>query len=163
MDADDSKLYLDDFQEGQIIELGHKTISREEILAYATQYDPQPFHIDENAAKQSIYGGRIASGWHPVSLFMRLLVDGLLCRAASMGSPGVDEVRWLKPVRPGDTLRARGVVHAVIPSRSKPDRGILRTTYEMFNQDGERVLSMKGVGMFARRPEGRGRENTHAG
>ena len=100
-----------------------------------------------------MYGGLIASGWHTVSLFMRLLVDGLLCRAASMGSPGVDEVRWLKPVRPGDTLSARSIIHAVIPSRSKPDRGILRTTYEMFNQDGDRVLSMKGVGMFARRQE----------
>ena len=153
MDADLSQLYLEDFQVGQVVELGSTTITRDEILDFATQYDPQPFHVDEAAAEQSIYGGLIASGWHTVSLFMRLLVDGLLCRAASMGSPGVDEVRWLKPVRPGDTLLARGIIHAVIPSRSKPDRGILRTTYEMFNQDGDRVLSMKGVGMFARRQE----------
>jgi len=153
MDADLSQLYLEDFQVGQVVELGSTTITRDEILDFATQYDPQPFHVDEAAAEQSIYGGLIASGWHTVSLFMRLLVDGLLCRAASMGSPGVDEVRWLKPVRPGDTLSARSIIHAVIPSRSKPDRGILRTTYEMFNQDGDRVLSMKGVGMFARRQE----------
>ena len=153
MDAGVSQLYLEDFQVGQVVELGSTTITRDEILDFATQYDPQPFHVDEAAAEQSIYGGLIASGWHTVSLFMRLLVDGLLCRAASMGSPGVDEVRWLKPVRPGDTLSARSIIHAVIPSRSKPDRGILRTTYEMFNQDGDRVLSMKGVGMFARRQE----------
>jgi acyl dehydratase len=153
MDADLSQLYLEDFQVGQVVELGSTTITRDEILDFATQYDPQPFHVDEAAAEQSIYGGLIASGWHTVSLFMRLLVDGLLCQAASLGSPGVDEVRWLKPVRPGDTLSARSIIHAVIPSRSKPDRGILRTTYEMFNQDGDRVLSMKGVGMFARRQE----------
>ena len=85
---------------------------------------------------------------------MRLLADGLLANAASMGSPGVDEVRWLKPVRPGDTLSSRGVVNEVVPSRSKPDRGMLKTTYEMYNQNGEKVLSMKGLGMFARRPGG---------
>lgn len=152
MSADQAKIYLDDFHDGQIIDLGSCTVSREEIIAFASQYDPQPFHTDEEAAKESIYGGLIASGWHTVALFMRLLVDGLLSRAASMGSPGVDEVRWLKPVRPGDTLRARGVVLAVVPSRSKPDRGILRTSYEMFNQSGEQVLSIKGIGMFARRP-----------
>lgn len=152
MSADQAKIYLDDFHDGQIIDLGSCTVSREEIIAFASQYDPQPFHTDEEAAKESIYGGLIASGWHTVALFMRLLVDGLLSHAASMGSPGVDEVRWLKPVRPGDTLRARGVVLAVVPSRSKPDRGILRTSYEMFNQSGEQVLSIKGIGMFARRP-----------
>lgn len=151
MSADQAKIYLDDFHDGQIIDLGSCTVSREEIIAFASQYDPQPFHTDEEAAKESIYGGLIASGWHTVALFMRLLVDGLLSRAASMGSPGVDEVRWLKPVRPGDTLRARCVVLAVVPSRSKPDRGILRTSYEMFNQSGEQVLSIKGIGMFARR------------
>lgn len=152
MSADQAKIYLDDFHDGQIIDLGSRTVSREEIIEFASQYDPQPFHTDEEAAKESIYGGLIASGWHTVALFMRLLVDGLLSRAASMGSPGVDEVRWLKPVRPGDTLSARGVVLAVVPSRSKPDRGILRTSYEMFNQSGEQVLSIKGIGMFARRP-----------
>ncbi len=144
-------LYLEDFEPDQVIELGSRSVTKEEIIAFAEQYDPQPFHTDEAAAVETIYGGIIASGWHTVCLFMRLLVDGLLSDAASMGSPGVDEVRWLKPVRPGDVLTARGVIHEVIPSRSKPDRGVLRTTYEMFNQDGERVLSMKGVGMFRRR------------
>lgn len=147
-------LYLEDFTPGQEIDLGSRSVTKEEIIAFATQFDPQPFHIDEEAAKKTIYGGLIASGWHTVSLFMRLLSDGLLANAASMGSPGVDEVRWLKPVRPGDTLSARGVVNEVVPSRSKPDRGMLKTTYEMYNQNGEKVLSMKGLGMFARRPSG---------
>lgn len=147
-------LYLEDFTPGQEIELGCRSVTKEEIIAFAMQFDPQPFHIDEEAAAGTIYGGLIASGWHTVSLFMRLLADGLLANAASMGSPGVDEVRWLKPVRPGDTLSSRGIVNEVIPSRSKPDRGVLRTTYEMFNQDGEKVLSMKGVGIFGRRPAG---------
>lgn len=144
-------LYLDDFEAGQTIELGSRSVTKEEIIAFAEQFDPQPFHTDEEAAADTIYGGLIASGWHTVSLFMRLLVDGLLSNAASMGSPGVDEVRWHKPVRPGDTLTAKGIIHEVIPSRSKPDRGILRTTYEMYNQHGDRVLSMKGVGMFGRK------------
>jgi acyl dehydratase len=147
-------LYLEDFTPGQEIELGSRSVSKEEIIAFATQFDPQLFHIDEDAAKETIYGGLIASGWHTVLLFMRLLADGLLANAASMGSPGVDEVRWLKPVRPGDTLSARGVVKEVVPSRSKPDRGMIKTTYEMYNQDGEKVLSMKGLGMFGRRPSG---------
>ncbi len=144
-------LYLDDFEPGQTIELGTWCVTKEEIIAFAEQFDPQPFHIDEAAAAGTIYGGLIASGWHTVCLFMRLLVDGLLSNAASMGSPGVDEVRWLKPVRPGDVLTAKGVIHEVIPSQSKPDRGVLRTTYEMYNQHGEQVLSMKVVGMFGRR------------
>jgi acyl dehydratase len=146
-------LYLDDFEPGQIIELGSRDVTKDEIIAFAKQFDPQPFHLDEALAAETIYGGLIASGWHTVCLFMRLLVDGLLSNAASMGSPGVDEVRWLKPVRPGDVLTAKGVIHEVIPSRSKPDRGVLRTTYEMYNQHGEQVLSMKGVGMFGRRGE----------
>jgi acyl dehydratase len=146
-------LYLEDFTPGQEITLGSRSVTKEEIIAFATQFDPQPFHIDEDAAAKTIYGGLIASGWHTVSLFMRLLADGLLADAASMGSPGVDEVRWLKPVRPNDVLSAKGVVEEVRPSRSKPDRGMLRTTYVMYNQDGEMVLSMKGLGMFGRRPK----------
>ena len=141
-----SMLYLDDFEPGQIIELGTVSVTKAEIIAFAEQYDPQPFHTDEAAAADTIYGGLIASGWHTVCLHMRLLVDGLLSNAASMGSPGVDEVRWYKPVRPGDVLSAKGVVHEVIPSRSKPDRGIVRSLYEVTNQDGEIVLTMLSMG-----------------
>ncbi|HHZ66998.1 MAG: hypothetical protein CFH35_01015 [Alphaproteobacteria bacterium MarineAlpha9_Bin5] len=146
------KIYFEDFRVGQVIELGSCTVSKDEIIAFARKFDPQPFHIDEAAAERSIYGGLIASGWHTGSLFMRLLYDGLLSHAASMGSPGQDELRWIKPVRPGDTLSARGLVEELIPSRSKPDRGLIRTTYEVFNQDGDKVMMVRGLGMFGKRP-----------
>ncbi|HIC71547.1 MAG TPA: MaoC family dehydratase [Alphaproteobacteria bacterium] len=146
------KIYFEDFRVGQVIELGSCTVSKDEIIAFARKFDPQPFHIDEAAAERSIYGGLIASGWHTGSLFMRLLYDGLLSHAASMGSPGQDELRWIKPVRPGDTLSARGLVEELIPSRSKPDRGLIRTTYEVFNQDGDKVMIVRGLGMFGKRP-----------
>ncbi len=144
--------YLEDFLPGETITLGRCTVTREQIIAFARDFDPQPFHIDEAAARESIYGGLIASGWHTVSLFMRLLVDGLLRDAASLGSPGVDELRWRHPVRPGDVLTAQGTVQEVTPSRSKPDRGIVRTNYEVRNQDGVVVLTVNGMGMFGRRP-----------
>ncbi len=142
------KIHFEDFKVGQVIELGSCTVSKDEIIAFARKFDPQPFHIDEAAAERSIYGGLIASGMHTCSIFMRLLYDGLLSRAASMGSPGQDELRWIKPVRPGDTLSARGLVEELIPSRSKPDRGLIRTTYEVFNQDGDKVMTLRGIGMF---------------
>ena len=146
------KIHFEDFKVGQVIELGSCTVSKDEIIAFARKFDPQPFHIDEAAAERSIYGGLIASGMHTCSIFMRLLYDGLLSRAASMGSPGQDELRWIKPVRPGDTLSARGLVEELIPSRSKPDRGLIRTTYEVFNQDGDKVMTLRGLGMFEKRP-----------
>jgi acyl dehydratase len=144
--------YLEDFQPGEVIELGQHTITKESILAFAREFDPQIFHLDDEAAKDTIYGGLIASGWHTGSLTMRLLYDGLVKNTISFGSPGIDELRWLKPVRPGDTLSARLTVLEVIPSRSKPDRGILRSLMEMRNQHGEVVLTIKGLGMFGRRP-----------
>lgn len=146
------KRYLEDFEVGQIFELGSCHVSREEILEFARRYDPQPFHVDEEAARQSIYGGLIASGWHTTAMLMRLLVDGMVAGAASMGSPGADEIRWLKPVRPGDTLTARAVILDVVPSRSKPDRGHMRASYEVFNQKGEKVMTMITRGIYARRP-----------
>ena len=146
------KIHFEDFKVGQVIELGSCTVSKDEIIPFARKFDPQPFHIDEAAAERSIYGGLIASGMHTCSIFMRLLYDGLLSRAASMGSPGQDELRWIKPVRPGDTLSASGLVEELIPSRSKPDRGLIRTTYEVFNQDGDKVMTLRGIGMFEKRP-----------
>jgi acyl dehydratase len=146
------KRYLEDFTVGETIDLGSKTVSRDEIVRFAREFDPQPFHVDEEAARSTIYRGLIASGWHTVAIFMRLLVDGMLKGSASMGSPGVDEVRWLVPVRPGDTLTARALVLDVVPSRSKPDRGHIRTTYEAHNQKGEKVMTMTGRGIFGRRP-----------
>ncbi len=143
--------YFDDFKPGQAFELGSRTITRESILAFAREYDPQPFHTDEEAAKETIYGGLIASGWQTGALLMRLFWDGLLHECASLGSPGIDELRWVKPVRPGDTLSLRYTVVETVPSRSKPDRGIVRSLCEMRNQDGDVVLTMKGLGMFMRR------------
>jgi len=146
------KRYFEDFEPGQVYDLGRMSVSREEIITFARQFDPQPFHIDEEAAKDSIYGGLIASGWHSMSILMRLLVDNLLNDSASLGSPGVDELRWLKPVRPDDTLNARGTILDVIPSRSKPDRGIVKSSYEMLNQRGALVMTVKSMGLFGRRP-----------
>jgi acyl dehydratase len=145
------EIYLDDLEPGQIHQLGRRLLSRDEIVAFASEWDPQPFHLDEEAAAASIYGGLIASGWHTVCVFMRLYADGLLARAAGMGSPGVDELRWLKPVRPGDTLAARLEVLEVRPSRSKPDRGIMRARAVTLNQHGEEVLSFIATLFFKRR------------
>jgi acyl dehydratase len=145
-------IHLDDLKPGMTLELGSVTVTREEILDFAGRYDPQPIHVDEAAARRSIYGGLIASGWLTVSLCMRRIVDGFLGRAASLGSPGCDEVRWLKPVRPGDTLTYRAEILEVTPSRSKPDRGIARVRYEAVNQAGEPVLRITGMQMLGRRP-----------
>jgi acyl dehydratase len=144
--------YLEDFHHGDVIELGEFSLAKDEIIAFAKRFDPQPFHVDEEAAKQTHFGGLIASGWHTVSALMRLMVDGYIKTTVSLGSPGIDEIRWLKPVRPGDVLRARGIVLEVVPSRSKPDRGHTRIRYEVENQKGETVMTMVGRGIFARRP-----------
>ncbi|HEU4369842.1 MAG TPA: MaoC family dehydratase [Methylomirabilota bacterium] len=145
-------LYFEDFPPGDVRESPDRTVTREEMLAFARQFDPQPFHTDEAAAAATVYGGLIASGWHTVAVLMRLMWETFLADAASLGSPGVDEVRWLKPVRPGDTLRARFTVVDAVPSRSKPDRGVVRSVSEVFNQHGEVVMTLRGLGLFARRP-----------
>src|SRR5262245_35560075 len=146
------RLYFEDFPPGDVRESPARTVTREDILAFAREFDPQPFHADEAAAAKTIYGGLIASGWHTIAIYMRLMWESYLKDTASLGSPGVDEVRWLKPVRPGDTLRARFTVLEAVPSRSKPDRGIIRSLSQVFNQHGEVVMTLRGLGLFARRP-----------
>jgi acyl dehydratase len=146
--------YFEDYQVGQSATLGSHTITRDEIIAFATQFDPQPFHVDEARARESIYGGLIASGWHTASLMMRLIVDGWESDTAGMGSPGVDELRWLLPVRPGDTLTASIAILEMTPSTRRPDRGTVRTLCELRNQDGQVVLRAIGIGMVARRQTG---------
>ena len=146
------KVYFEDFTPGRVFELGSHTLTREAIIEFASQFDPQPFHLDEEAGKRSHFGGLVASGWHTVGIMMRLLVEGLIGQSSSMGSPGVDEVRWLKPVRPGDTLHLRYTIHEAVPSRSKPDRGVVRGVMEMINQHGDVVMTVKGMGMYGRRP-----------
>jgi acyl dehydratase len=145
-------LYFEDFPPGDVRESPPRAVTRDEIVAFAQHFDPQPFHIDDAAAERTIYRGLLASGWHTCAIYMRLMWDTFLKDTASLGSPGVDEIRWLKPVRPGDTLRARFTVVEAIPSRSKPDRGIVRSLSEVFNQHGDVVMTMRGLGMFARRP-----------
>lgn len=147
------KWYFEDFEVGQTVAAGTRTVTEEEILDFASKFDPQPFHVDHDAAAKSIYGGVIASGWHTCAMMMRVMVDNFLSQAASMGSPGVDEVRWLKPVRPGDTLTITNRVLETRPSTSKPDRGVVVTQWEAKNQHGDLVATVKGMGMFARRPK----------
>jgi acyl dehydratase len=146
-------LYFEDFEAGTVHELGSVEMTRERILSFAREFDPQPFHVDEEAARSSIYGGLIASGWHTCSAFMKLFAQGILNRSASLGSPGVDEVRWLKPVRPGDVLRARYTVVAVEPHPRRTDRGTVRSMAEVFNQDGVLVLSLRAANLIGRRPQ----------
>ena len=146
-------LYLEDFAPGWVRESPPRTLTKDEIIGFARQYDPQPFHVDEDAATRSVFGGLIASGWQTIAIMMRLMWDTFLAETASLGSPGCDEIRWLKPVRAGDTLRARFTVTEVVPSRSKPDRGIVRTVTEVSNQHGDIVMTVRGLGMFGRRPQ----------
>jgi acyl dehydratase len=144
--------YFEDLQVGETATLGDHTITRDEIIAFAHQFDPQPFHLDEAQAHASIYGGLIASGWHTACLMMRLIVDGWVTDTAGMGSPGIDELRWLLPVRPGDTLTASITILELTPSTRRTDRGTVRSLCEMRNQRGEVVLRAIGLTLMARRP-----------
>ena len=144
--------YFEDFTAGQEIFLGQCHVTEEEIIAFATQFDPQPFHVDHEAAAQTIYKGVIASGWHTCGMMMRLVVDNLLKHSSSMGSPGLDSVRWLKPVRAGDTLSLTYQVKEVRASASRPDRGIVISIWSVSNQHGEVAATVEGMGMFGRRP-----------
>lgn len=143
--------YWEDFSVGDVFDLGTHRVSREEIVDFATQWDPQPFHVDDVAAQSSSFGGLVASGWHTASLCMRLYVDALLLEAASMGSPGLDELRWLAPVRPDDTLTVSLTVVDSLPSSKHPARGTLVLRWEVVNQDGVVALRMSGRGLFGRR------------
>lgn len=145
-------LHLEDFAEGRAFGLGSREVTAEEIAAFARDWDPQPFHLDEEAARASPFGGLVASGWHTCAVFMRLLVDGLFRRTAGMGSPGVDSIRWPAPVRPGDRITARAVVRSVRPSRSRPDRGIVVLACEAENGEGTPVLAMEATVFVGRRP-----------
>jgi acyl dehydratase len=146
--------YFEDYVEGDVHACGSTVIEEEEVIAFASRFDPQPFHIDPAAAKQSQFGGLIASGWHTGSLAMRLLVDHYISHNASLGSPGVSELRWLKPVRPRDALSVRVTVLKSVPSRSKPDRGAVTSLMEMFNQRDEMVMSFTAVNLILRRGAG---------
>ena len=144
-------LYFEDFEPGRVYDLGSKVVREDEIVAFARQFDPQPFHLDAEAAKDSVFGGLIASGWHTGAMWMRLYVDSLLGGGSGQGSSGIEELRWLAPVRPGDTLSGRLIVLEATFSESHPERGTIRIRGEMVNQDGVTVMSMVSRGRFARR------------
>ena len=143
--------YFEDYTPGHIYEFGTITVSEADIIDFAKKFDPQDFHTDPEAAKASRFGGVIASGWHTISLAMRLFVDHFLSHPASLASPGADEIRWPNPVRPGDTLRIRLTILDARASRSKGDRGIVRTHVEALNQKDELVLSLLTVSFLRRR------------
>ncbi len=145
------RFYWEDLQPGSVRELGTTSISAEDIKDFAEQYDPQPFHLDEVAGRHSMFGGLCASGWQTCALAMRLTVDNFLSECASLGSPGLEGLRWLKPVYPDDKLSLRYTILESRPMRRRPDVGIVRSRWEMSNQNGEVVLEMEGYGMFGRR------------
>ncbi len=143
--------YFEDIRDGDTIDCGRHTISGEEIKVFATQYDPQPFHTDEAGAAKSVYQGVVASGFHTLSLCNRMAYDAFLRDLASMGSTALDEVRWIQPVRPGDVLSLRLQVMQKTPSRSKPDRGVVRFRYELNNARREQVCTMTVTEVVGRR------------
>lgn len=144
--------YFEDFHVGEKMELGRRAVSEAEILAFARQYDPQRLHVDRDFARRSSFGGLIASGWHSCAIFMRIFVDGLLMESSAIASPGVDGIRWIRPVRPGDVLRAEAVAVEATPSLSKPDRGLVKHDCKVFNQKDELVMTIRTLALFARRP-----------
>jgi acyl dehydratase len=143
--------YFEDYTPGAVYEYGSITVSEAEILDFARAFDPQPIHADPAAAARGPFGGLIASGWHTTSVMMRLFADHYLSRVASLASPGIDEIRWPAPVRPGDTLRLRVTVAEARRSRSKPDRGLVRTHAELINQDGVTVLTLTAMNLLGAR------------
>jgi len=144
-------LYWEDFEPGTTDEVGRHTFTEEEIIAFARQFDPQPFHVDPEAARRSFFKGLIASGWHTCAVAMRLMVDKYVGRSASLGSPGLDNIRWVAPVRAGDTITYHRTITATRPSESRPGVGLVHTRWEAINQSGALVMTMEGWGMFRRR------------
>ena len=146
-----TRLYFEDFTPGWTFQNGPRTLTADEIIAFAREWDPQSYHTDPEAARASPYRGLIASGWQTAGVAMRLMCDGYLLDTSCVGSPGIDELRFVKPVRPGDGLRFRSTVLATAPSQTKPQRGTVTFRWEVINQDDELVLSMVGRQLFLRR------------
>ena len=143
--------FFEDYQEDTVIEMGPVYVEEDELIEFAIRYDPQPMHIDPEAAKAGPYEGLIASGWHTCALVMWELVNNYFSPSSSLGSPGIDELQWLRPVRPGDRLKVRATILETKLSRSKPDRGLVRTLIEALNQQQEKVVSFKALNFMLRR------------
>jgi acyl dehydratase len=152
--------YFEDYVPGMARDCGSVSVDQAEIISFARQFDPQPFHVDPVAAASGPFGGLIASGWHTAGLVMRLIVDNYVSAESSLGSVGLDELRWPYPVRPGDTLRVRVTVLEARRSQSKPDRGILKTLIEAENQDGQPVMRATSINFIRVRP---GADGEHGG
>ncbi len=148
------RYYWEDFPVGRVFDVGSTTVSRDEVLAFAARYDPQPFHLDDDAAAASLFGRLSASGWHTAAMTMRVMCDGYLLDSAGLGSPGIENLNWLKPVHPGDVLSVRMEVLASRASASRPAVGLVRSRWTVTNQGGDAVMTMEGWGIFARRTPG---------
>ncbi len=147
-------LYFEDLPPGEVVEYGDHTVTAEEIVEFAREFDPQPFHLDEAAARASAAGGLIASGWHSAALMMRMNCDAFFLRAASQGSPGIESIDWVRPVRPGDRLSVRRTTLSARTSRSRPEIGVFEMQFELLNQDREAVMRVQGPLFIRRRPSG---------
>jgi len=145
------RFYWEDLPPGTVMEFGAMPVTREAGLAFAREFDPQPFHLDDAAAADSLFGRLAISGWHTCAMAMRMMCDGYMLESSSLGSPGIDNLRWLKPVYPGDTLRMRVEILAARPMNSRPGVGLVQTRWEVFNQQREKVLSMEGWGIYRMR------------
>jgi acyl dehydratase len=146
-----SKLYWEDFTPGSVAEYGPQLVTREEIVAFSAEFDPQPMHLDEDAGRASMLTGLASSGWHSCALMMRIIADGFVLNSSSMGAPSVEEARWLAPLRPGDQLTVRATVLTTQASNSRKDMGVVRFLFEMFNAAGVRVMSLTMPVMLGRR------------
>ncbi|HXW19008.1 MAG TPA: MaoC family dehydratase [Roseiarcus sp.] len=146
------RLYFEDFEPGAVREYGDTEVLAVRIKAFAEQFDPQPFHLDEQAARETMAGGLIASGWHTVVMLHRMNMDNYLRRMASQGGLGAEDIKWLKPVRPGDRLKARCTIAAARPSKSRPESGIVEFAFEVINQKDEVVMTEKLISLVERRP-----------
>ena len=143
--------HWEDFTPGTVLEFAPRQVTREEIVEFAAAFDPQPMHLDEEAARTSMLGGLAASGWHSCCLLMRLLSDGFLGQSRFLGAPGIEEVRWLKPLRPGESVRARATVLETRPSRSRPQLGFVKFLFELVDSSGACLMTLRVSPMFARR------------
>jgi len=145
--------YFEDVEVGETMRFGRYEVTRDEIVEYARQFDPQPFHLDEEAGRRSMFGGLIASGWHTGAMFIRMVCDSMVAEAATSGAMGFDDLKWLKPVRPGDVLSVESVVREKVEGR-RPDRGIVKIESRVGNQRGEVVMSLVSLVIYLRRPAG---------
>jgi acyl dehydratase len=146
-----SRLYWEDFKPGQVTEHGPRLVTREEIVAFAAEFDPQPMHLDEEAGAASLLGGLGASGWHTCCIVMRMISDGMLAGTSFMGAPGIEEVRWLAPLRPGELLTLRVTVVETRASRSRPSMGFVKLHYDLLGKGGRPLMTLSVVPMFGRR------------